>query len=144
MWYGFLADALVLVHVAYVAYVVVGQLAIWGGLLFRRKWARNFWFRGTHLLAIAVVALEAVMGWICPLTTWENQLRELAGQTYRSGSFMGRLFQDMIFLNGVPEWGFDLMHLGMCLLVVGTFILFPPRRPNWLRRGNSSQSTRLA
>ena len=102
MWYAVLADVVVALHVSYVGYVVVGQLAIWLGLSLRCRWARNFWFRVTHLFAIAVVALEAAMGWRCPLTVWEDQLRELAGQTVGTGSFMGRLFHDLIFF-ACPE-----------------------------------------
>lgn len=131
MWYGFLADVVVVLHVGYVAYVVVGQLAIWLGLLLGCRWARNFWFRATHLLAIAVVALEAAMGWVCPLTRWEDRLRALAGQTTGTGSFMGRLFHDLIFLD-CREWVFDAMHIGFAVVVLGTFVLFPPRRPRWL------------
>ena len=134
MWYGYAADAVVVAHVSYVAYVVLGQFVIWLGLFFRRQWVRNFWFRATHLIAIVVVALEAAMGWTCPLTRWEDQLRAMAGQTAGSGSFMGRMLHDIIFLNNVPEWGFDLMHIGTCALVLGTFVLFPPRRPRWLGR----------
>ncbi|HEV3144322.1 MAG TPA: DUF2784 domain-containing protein [Gemmataceae bacterium] len=129
MWYAFLADAVVVAHIAYVGYVVLGQLAIWLGWIFHRQWARNFWFRATHLLAIAIVALEAVMGWTCPLTRWENQLRELAGQTTRSGSFMGRLAHDVLFGMTCPEWAFNCMHVGFAVLVLGTFVLFPPRWP---------------
>ena len=43
MWYGYLADAVVIAHIAYVGYVVLGQVAIWLGWIFRRQWARNFW-----------------------------------------------------------------------------------------------------
>ena len=131
MGYGFLADVVVVLHVGYVAYVVAGQLAIWLGLLLGCRWARNVWLRASHLLAIAVVALEAVMGWVCPLTRWENQLRVLAGQEVTAGSFMGRLFHNLIFLD-CHEWVFDAMHIGFAVLVLGTFLLFPPRRPTWL------------
>jgi hypothetical protein len=133
MWYGILADFVVAVHVGYVAYVVVGQLAIWLGLLLRCRWARNIWFRATHVLAITIVALEAVMDWRCPLTVWEDQLRAQAGQPVGTGSFMGRLFHNLIFLDcGNREWVFDALHIGFAIVVIGTFILFPPRRPRWL------------
>ena len=134
MWYGYLADAVVIAHIAYVGSVVLGQVAIWLGWIFRRQWARNFWFRITHLLAIAIVALEAAMGWTCPLTRWENQLRELAGQTTQSGSFMAQLVHHSMFWN-CPEWAFNAMHIGFAVLVLGTFILFAPR---WPRRRTSA------
>jgi Protein of Unknown function (DUF2784) len=133
MWYGYLADAVVIAHVGYVAYVVLGQLAIWLGWILRRQWARNIWFRVTHLIAIVIVALEAAMGWTCPLTNWENQLRVLAGQEVEAGSFLGRLFHRLIFCQ-CPEGLLDGMHIGFAILVLGTFLLFPPRRPKWLSR----------
>lgn len=132
MWYGILADLIVILHVGYIGYVVVGQAAIILGWALRRQWARNFWFRTTHLLAILIVAVEEVIGMVCPLTDWENSLREMAGQEIRAGTFMGRLFHDLIFLN-LPSKYFTWMHVGFAMLVVGTFLLIRPRLPNWLR-----------
>jgi Protein of Unknown function (DUF2784) len=132
MWYGFLADLIVGLHVGYIAYVVLGQAAILVGWAFRRQWARNFWFRATHLFAIAFVAFEEAIDMVCPLTEWENSLRELAGQETRAGTFMGRLFHDLIFLN-LPSHYFTWMHVGFAVVVIGTFLLFPPRLPNWMR-----------
>lgn len=71
-WYRVAADVVVLVHVAYIGYVVVGLVAIVVGLALRREWARGFWFRTLHLAMIAIVVLEAWAGVVCPLTTWER------------------------------------------------------------------------
>lgn len=128
MGYGLLADAMVAIHVAYVGYVVVGQLLIWLGWPLGWKWIRNFWFRVTHLGAIAFVAFEEAIGMDCPLTIWENQLRDLAGETVRDGTFMGRLFHDLLYLP-LPPWAFTWLHVGFAALVLGTFVLCPPRRP---------------
>ncbi len=51
MWYGIAADLVVAVHVAYVAYVVLGQLAITVAAPMKWQWARNPWFRFSHLTA---------------------------------------------------------------------------------------------
>src|SRR5437763_16218128 len=126
MPYGLLADLLVAIHVAYVSYVAVGQLLIWLGLALRWRWVRNPWFRWTHLLMIAVVAAEAVLDWPCPLTVWEGQLREAAGQPVSGETFVGRLLHRLIFLD-LPPWGFTLLHVGFAALVLGTFLLAPPR-----------------
>src|SRR5262249_17061962 len=80
MWYSFLADVMVGVHLAYVLYVLVGLLAILIGLACGWKWVRNPWFRWSHMLMIVVVALESVVGMACPLTEWEDWLRAKAGQ----------------------------------------------------------------
>lgn len=136
MIYGLLADVIVFIHVAYVAYVVVGQLLITVGWPLGWKWTRNFWFRLTHLVAIGFVAFEEAIGMVCPLTAWEQQLRMLAGQEVQTGTFMGRLFHSLIFYN-LPAHYFTWMHVGFAALVLATFVLYPPRRP-W-RRPTDSQ-----
>src|SRR5204863_8387312 len=104
MWYGVAADTVVGIHVAYVGYVILGQLLIIVAAPMKWQWARNPWFRFTHLLAIAIVATEAVQGWPCPLTVWEEQLRVLAGQAFNgSESFMGKLLHDLLFIDNVPQ-----------------------------------------
>jgi hypothetical protein len=126
--YGYLADLLVFIHVLYVGYVVVGQLAIIVAAPFRWEWARNPWFRFTHLAAIGIVAYEAVNKIRCPLTVWEEQLREMAGQSVYSGqTFMGRLFHDLLFWDGMPEIFFNTLHVAMFVLVVQGFVMYPPR-----------------
>ena len=72
MFYSFLADVVVGLHVAYVGFVVVGLLLILVGLLLRWSWVRNPSFRILHLLAIVTVGLEAICGIDCPLTVWTH------------------------------------------------------------------------
>jgi hypothetical protein len=130
--YGIAADLLVLVHVAYVAYVVVGQLVIMLAAPFHRAWARNPWFRFTHLLAIGIVALEAVMGWRCPLSVWEEQLRQAGGQSFDgSETFMGRILHKVLFIDGMPESFFTTLYLATLVIVVQGLLMYPPR---WFRR----------
>jgi hypothetical protein len=126
MWYGYLADVVVAIHVGYVGYVVVGQLLIWLGLACKWGWVRNPWFRWTHLVAILLVAGESVFKITCPLTAWEEDLRELAGQTVDDSTFVGRLFDSVLFLH-LPRWAFPILHIGFAVLVLGTFVLAPPR-----------------
>ncbi len=126
MGYGLLADGIVALHVAYVSYVVLGQLAIWLGLALGWRWVRNRWFRWTHLLMIAIVAGEAILGIECPLTRWERNLRELAGQATSGESFVGRLLHELIFVSW-PPWVVNGLHVVFALVVLGTFVLAPPR-----------------
>src|SRR5271169_4269738 len=92
-----LADLVLVVHAAFIAFVVVGLVLIWVGRF--RGWAfvRNIWFRVAHLAAMSVVAAESLMGFICPLTTWEDQLRLLAGGHQRyEGSFIQHWLHSLI------------------------------------------------
>src|ERR1700737_2364995 len=103
MGYSFWADVIVALHVAYVRFIVFGQLAIFIGAWRQWAWVRNPWFRIGHLAAISIVALEAIWGIACPLTEWEAELRRKAGQRVAEGSFIGRGLHFLIFYD-FPPW----------------------------------------
>jgi hypothetical protein len=124
--YGLLADATVAIHVAYVSFVVFGQLIIFVGVSLRWQWIRNAWFRVAHLAAIGIVAIEAILNIPCPLTVWEQELRRLSGQPISGESFMGRLLHYLIFYDW-PSWAFTTLYIAFASLVLGTFFLAPPR-----------------
>jgi hypothetical protein len=124
--YHILADFVVAFHVAYVGYVVLGQLAILLGVLMRWKWIRNPWFRWTHLVMMSIVGYEAAASITCPLTTWEADLRRLANEGAPEGSFVGRLLHDLIFIDA-PNWAIESGHVAFALLVIAIFVLAPPR-----------------
>jgi hypothetical protein len=118
-----IADVILVVHFAFVAFVVGGLLLIWAGAACRWDWVRNFRFRLAHLVAIGFVAVEALIGMACPLTEWEYLLR---GVGTDGPTFLQRLIATLIFYD-LPGWAFTLMHLGFALLVAVTFWLVPPR-----------------
>jgi hypothetical protein len=125
-----LANVVVALHVGYVSFVVLGQLAILIGWWRRWDWVRRPWFRLIHLAAILIVAGETVISLRCPLTTLENYLRELGGQSGQDVDFVGRVLQGLIFLD-LPDthWIFKVMYFGFAALVLLTLVMVPPRRP---------------
>jgi hypothetical protein len=132
LWfYSVAADIVVVVHLAFMAYIVLGELLIVTGALAGWKWVRNPWFRWTHLAAILIVVAETVIGMSCPLTDWEYNLRNLAGQVVKDqeASFTGRVVRQVLFVCDVlPQWGFTALYFGFGALVLATFLLAPPRR----------------
>jgi hypothetical protein len=122
-----LADLVLALHVAYVAFVVLGQTAILLGLACGAAWARNPCFRWLHLAAILVVAAEALLGIECPLTSWERNLRQTAGLHGFDLSFTARLLRGAIFVQA-PEWVLAVLHVAFAGVVALTFLLAPPRR----------------
>jgi uncharacterized membrane protein YeaQ/YmgE (transglycosylase-associated protein family) len=124
--YGILADLVVGIHAAYIAFVIFGLLAILAGYVRKWDWIRNRWFRSIHLAMILIVVAEALMGIVCPLTTLENGLRKLDGQLVRDGSFVGRFIHDLVFYDA-PAWIFTLAYCIIGAIVIATFILVPPR-----------------
>ena len=123
-----LADAVVVLHFGYVLFAVGGEILVLAGGLLGWRWVRNLPLRLAHLAAVVLVAVEALLGVVCPLTEWEFRLRELAGQRVeRQLSFVARLVRAIIFYD-FPAWVFTLAYVGFAVLVAGSFLLFPPRR----------------
>ena len=82
-----LADALVLLHLLFVVFVMTG-----GFLLVR--WPRLLWL---HLPAAAWGAFIEFSGGICPLTPLENDLRVLGGGSAYSGDFVERYLLPLLY-----------------------------------------------
>ncbi len=124
--YRIAADAIVVTHFAYVAFVVVGLVLILVGVLRRWSWVRGFTFRLLHLAAIGLVVAESLFGVTCPLTTWERNLRELAGQTSYQEAFLARWVHTLLFYQAEPRV-FTMAYVLFGLAVLATFVLAPPR-----------------
>jgi hypothetical protein len=126
MSYHLQADMVAAVHAAYIAFVVLGFIAIILGVAMGWRWARNVYFRLVHLAAILLVCVEALIGLTCPLTILENRLRVLGADKPYPGSFIGYLLDRLIFYD-FPQWLFTLVYLSFGALVLLTFVLVPPR-----------------
>ena len=126
MKYTMLADAVVVVHAAYVAFVVGGLFAIVIGAAMGWRWTRSFSFRVAHLAAIALVCIESIVGVMCPLTSLEDWMRQRGGAATYPGDFVGYWAHRLIFYD-FPPWMFTTAYIAFAVLVVITFILLPPR-----------------
>jgi hypothetical protein len=126
--YRILADLVVAIHFSYVAFVGFGMLAILAGLALGWRWVRNPWFRIAHLVAIIIVAAQALAGVICPLTILENALRRHAGEATYPGSFIGYWAHRLTFYEA-PTWVFTLVYALFGLAVLATMVLAPPHWP---------------
>jgi len=120
--YSLLADTILVMHFAFVVFVVVGFMLILAGLLAHWTWIHNRNFRIAHLVAIGVVVLQAWFGQLCPLTIWENQLRRRAGQSSYSESFVEHWLHEILFYEAAP-WVFTTIYTAFGVLVVLTWYL---------------------
>jgi hypothetical protein len=123
----YLANAVLLVHACYAIFVVAGALLIPVGGVLGWRWVRNFWFRLGHLLAIAIVALETLAGWDCPLTTLESVLRIQGGQIGYQEGFLTYWARNLLFCEEIPQYVFDAGHCLCAIWVGGLWLLWPPR-----------------
>lgn len=87
MFYRLAADGLVLFHLSFIVFVMVG------GLLLLR-WPRLCWL---HLPAVAWGILVELLHLPCPLTEWENRLRTAAGDIGYPDSFVEHYLIPVIY-----------------------------------------------
>ena len=118
-----MADVLLVVHFMIAAFIVAVLPLIWLGFLLGWKWIGNPILRYLHLAAIAFVALEALLGYACPLTVWEDLLRG----SLRPESFVGRWVRGLLYYRA-PEWLFTAAYTAWALATLVTLKLVPPRR----------------
>ncbi len=85
--YGVLADLLVVVHLAFVFFVVCGGFLVW-------RWPRLVW---VHIPSTLWGIGIELWGCICPLTPWENWLRGQAGQVGYEGDFIEHYLMPILY-----------------------------------------------
>ncbi|ALQ50663.1 DUF2784 domain-containing protein [Nitrosomonas ureae] len=118
-----LADIVLIIHFLYVLFVVGSLPIIWIGAWLKLTFVRNPWFRYLHLAAILFVVGESLLGIACPLTLWENSLRQIETDK----SFIQHWLHFIIFYN-VPETILAIIYSLFAGLVAMTFKWVPIRR----------------
>jgi hypothetical protein len=110
MRYSVAADALVIAHLAFIMFVMLGGLLL-------LKWPRLIYL---HLPAVAWGTLVELRGWLCPLTPLEQHYRTLAGETGYSDSFVEHYLLPLIYPAGLTR---DVQTLlAMCVITINLVI----------------------
>ncbi|HMC16894.1 MAG TPA: DUF2784 domain-containing protein [Albitalea sp.] len=122
MIYRWLADAVLLAHLVFIAFATFGALAAW-------RWPRLAWL---HLPALAWAAYVVMAGEICPLTPLENALRRAGGEAGYRQSFIEQYLLPLIYPDAVQgELGRGLqvaLGVGLLVLNVAVYMLVLKRR----------------
>ncbi len=108
--YGVLADAVVLLHAAFVLFAVAGVLLVW-----RRP--RVAWL---HLPVVVWGVGIEWSGAVCPLTPLENQFRQRAGETGYGHSFIEQYVLPVLYPDGLTRS--VQLELGVLLLVFNVIV----------------------
>ncbi len=87
MSYRILADAVLLGHLGFILFVLLGGIAV--------RWRR--WMAFVHLPCAVYGAAIEHWGWICPLTPLENRLRALAGERGYAGGFVEKYLLPVVY-----------------------------------------------
>jgi hypothetical protein len=118
-----LSEAVLIVHAAYVAFVVLAFPLMAAGALLHWTWVRRPPFRFTHGAAVLALTFFPLAGWPCPLTWAETALWHRIGP----GSAVGRFLYEGLHLQ-LPAAAFSLpVYLALCAAVAAFWIAVPPR-----------------
>ena len=116
------AAAVALIHLAFVLFVVCGGLRVW-------RWPRLV---GFHLPAAGWGALIEFIGWNCPLTPLENQLRQAAGAAGYAGGFIDHDLWPLLYPAGLTremQWALGAGVLVFNIVVYGVLLIRRARSP---------------
>jgi Protein of Unknown function (DUF2784) len=110
MMSSLLADLVLIVHLAFVVFVLCGGLLV-------LRWR---WIAWLHLPAVAWGAIVEFTGWICPLTPLENWLRAEDGDVGFEGDFLARSILPLLYPGALTH---DVqVMLGVVVLVVNGMV----------------------
>lgn len=138
--YSRLADLVLITHVTFVAFVVIGLVVIICGGFAGWRWIKNAWFRAAHLASIGLVVVQAWLGIICPLTTLEMYLRGKSGDSTYPGTFIGHWLQQLLYYDA-PPWVFIVCYTLFGLAAVGSWLKFRPFPFTALKNEPKSESS---
>jgi Protein of Unknown function (DUF2784) len=116
MLFRLLADATVVLHLLFVAFVVCGGLLV-------LRWRRVAW---VHVPAAAWGAWIEFAGWICPLTPLENWLRAQGGAATYTTSFVERYLLPVLYpasLSRDVQWTLGLLVILLNGIVYAVVVL---------------------
>jgi hypothetical protein len=121
MGWSILADVVLVLHGAFIAWATLGALAV-------SRWPRLVW---VHLPALAWgIWIEATAG-LCPLTPLEMMLRTRAGQGSYEGSFIDHHLGALIYPQGLTpaaQWRIALALAAFNLALYGLIVWRRMRR----------------
>ncbi|MDZ7753355.1 MAG: DUF2784 domain-containing protein [Gammaproteobacteria bacterium] len=109
------ADGVLVLHLVFVAFVVLGGLLV----------AYRSWIALVHLPAVVWVVLLEFRGWPCPLTPLEQWLRGMAGQAGYEGDFVEHYLMPLLYPPGLTpsmQWLLGGGVLAVNLVIYGVLL----------------------
>jgi hypothetical protein len=119
--YLLFADIVLIAHALTVGFVVIGFFCVVLGRWLGWRWIFNPVFRWGHVAVMLLIAGQAVLGQLCPLTSWENLLRERAGSAAYSESFVQHWLHRLLFFEA-PFWVFTTIYTAFALVLLSLWL----------------------
>ena len=124
MPFGLLADLVLIAHLGFIAFAMFGALCV-------LRWA---WAPFVHLPALGWAAYLELSSGTCPLTPLENSLRQAAGESSYSSSFIEHYLVPLVYPPGLTTGAQVWLAAGLLLLngMLYGYVLARRRAPHRL------------
>ena len=109
--YPLLANLVLILHLAFVVFVLCGGLLVW-------RWR---WLAWLHLPAATWGATVEFGGWVCPLTLFENWLREQAGETGYHSGFVADYLVPILYPNDLTHDFQHMLGTGVVVIIISMY-----------------------
>ncbi|MCI0329830.1 MAG: DUF2784 domain-containing protein [candidate division Zixibacteria bacterium] len=133
----FLGLAITIFHTLWVVFMLTGFFWTLLAFFFHKRFFDFFWFRTLHAAGILLVSLFPLLGRYCPLTIWENLLRQKSGSGYEGG-FILHYLEKFIY----PDIDPSAIRIGtfvVAFVSIAAYILRPPERTkSWFKKISGS------
>lgn len=132
MIYRTLADAVLVIHLAFAVFAGIGGLLV-------LRWRKLAW---VHVPCAVWGALIMFAGWICPLTPLENSLRRQGGQAGYEGGFIEHYVVSVLYPRGLTralQFG-----IGTGVIVINAAVYGPMIARARRRRRERAESAAMA
>ena len=125
------ANLVLFLHFCIIIFIISGFLLIPIGYVLSWHWVKNKFYRIMHLILFCFITFQTLMGLKCPLTTIENNLREV----FYSDSFIVFWVQKLIFWN-LPTIFFVYLYSSLLLWTFIMWKIFPPNNDKKTEKSN--------
>jgi hypothetical protein len=122
MMWRVLADGVVVLHLAFVTFVIFGGFLAW-------RWPRAIF---AHIPALAWGLWVEISGQICPLTAIEIHLRHLAGEAGYHSGFLQHYLLPILYPTGLTrpdQWFLAATLVGLNAIAYGRVLMRRKARP---------------
>jgi hypothetical protein len=131
MIYRLLADLVLILHAAFVVFVMLGAFLV-------LRWPRIAW---VHVPVVLWGAGIEFFGGLCPLTPLENHWRRLGGELGYPGGFIDHYVVSLLYPDGLTRS--MQIAIGTLVLVVNVTVYAWALRRRWsARHGDTTPRTR--
>lgn len=110
MLYSILAHSIMVLHFAFTIFVAIGALLAWRWPVLVRL----------HLPAVGWAFVTVVLGFPCPLTPLEKNLRRLAGDQGYLGGFIDHYIEGVIYPD---KYSFAIRSVATTTIAVGYVVI---------------------